>query len=401
MKFSLAVAKAALVGLAAATPLTSPKDAAGLEDRDYGYDACEYEDNRCCKYQDWEYKEKGFKYDSEDDYDYRRTVYVKYPQKIQDALNKAKYGDKIIVSAGTYKEQLTITKHGVQLIGKGATLLPPDTLVDNQCSGIAGPGTQVGICITGYKVKLEPFLAEHQKVASVKNLVNDVLVTGFTISQFPGINIAVVGARNARVAKNTITDGSVYGGLTIGSVNTHFDQNKVTASAFGNIGICMDNKSGVLISGNKVSNQVIGLCVQTNRADVQYNDVTASCFGIFVDPGVDGAKIRHNHIGAAPFFCSPYTTGILLDGAVNTKVLDNVVEGQLADGPGRGIAIVDDPCTFQPLGLACITLGHAATASGNVVLRNTLRDNDLDISLESTGKKNVVACNDIKKPVPT
>ncbi|KAH7120591.1 pectin lyase fold/virulence factor [Dactylonectria macrodidyma] len=403
MKFTLAIANVILASLAAATPLSSPNQAGGLEDR--GSYGCSYDDRRCCKYQDGDYKPNGYEYPSSGDYKYPRTIYVKYPKKIQDAIDKAHPGDKIVVGAGTYAEQLTIKKDGIQLIGKGAILVPPAKPVTNDCSGLSGPGTQTGICVVGYKVQLSTFIVEHVKVKSVKKLVSDVVVSGFHVQKFSGVNIAVVGGKNALISKNRLSGAGSYGGLTLGSVNTHFDANKVDRAEFGAIGICMDNKSGVLISNNKVANHLFGICVQTNHADVQYNRVWDACFGIYVDPGTDGAKIRHNKVGKPSPICEAigFDAGIILDGATNTKVLDNTIIDQRIGGNGTGIAVVDNPCkpTAQnpQLGLACITLGHAAVASGNVILRNTLRNNEYDFFVDSKGK-NVIACNPCKKSIP-
>ena len=48
------------------------------------------------------------------------TVYVRPGQSIQKAINRADPGDRIIVRAGTYAEQLTVNKNGIELVGRGA-----------------------------------------------------------------------------------------------------------------------------------------------------------------------------------------------------------------------------------------------------------------------------------------
>ncbi|KAH7139681.1 pectin lyase fold/virulence factor [Dactylonectria estremocensis] len=401
MKLTLAVANVILASLAAATPLSSPNQAGGLEDRG----SCKYDNSVCCKYQDGDYKPNGYGYPSSGDYKYSRTIYVKYPKKIQDAIDDAHPGDKIIVGKGTYSEQLTIKKDGIQLIGRGAILVPPTKPVTNDCSGLSGPKSQTGICVVGYKVKVSTYITEHVKVQSVKKLVSNVVVTGFHVRNFSGVNIAVVGGKNALISKNRLSDAGAYGGLTIGSVNTHFDANKVDRAKFGAIGICMDNKSGVLISNNKLANHFVGICVQTNHADIQYNKVWSACFGIYVDAGTDGAKIRYNKVGKPSPICAAFgfDAGIIIDGATNTKVLDNTIVDQKIGGRGTGVVIQDNTCAPteampQP-GIACITLGHAAIASGNVILRNTLSNNDYDFFVDSKGK-NVIACNPCKKSIP-
>jgi pectin methylesterase-like acyl-CoA thioesterase len=77
----------------------------------------------------------------------RDTIQVQSGQSIQAAIHAAHTGDKIVVGAGNYAEQLTIKKDGITLIGQGAVLAPPATPLDNACSGLAGPDTQAGICV--------------------------------------------------------------------------------------------------------------------------------------------------------------------------------------------------------------------------------------------------------------
>lgn len=204
------------------------------------------------------------------------------------------------------------------------------------------------------------------------------------------------------MAKNNLIDSAKYGGLTVGSTNTVFSENVVKATVLGFIGICMDNKSKTLITKNKLSNQIIGLCVQTNQAQLQHNTVTSSCYGIIVDPGVRGAKVSHNYIGPSNPLCIEYkvgVTGIVVDGATNTEIRDNTIEGQKG---GAGLSIVDDECKGtkeMPQSITCYARGgRKAISSGTVVIRNTFIKNDFDIFVNTTGTGNVVSCNKCATP---
>jgi parallel beta-helix repeat protein len=242
-----------------------------------------------------------------------------------------------------------------------------------------------------------PFVAEHNKVVSVGRRVKDVSVTGFQVRGFSGENIAVVGAQNARISRNTLIDGEQYGFLTVGSKNTTVTGNSVSSTTVRFIAICMDNVSGARVTANHISGYIYGLCVQTPGADVRDNVVKDSCIGVFVDPFMVGAKIRDNRISASNSQCpsiSPFgAIGIIVDGAVNTVVRHNRIEGQTLGGaPGKfglGIAVVDDPSTTP-----------VAIASGNLITRNTMRNNDLDLFVGTVGTGNLIKRNNCTSSFP-
>jgi nitrous oxidase accessory protein NosD len=319
------------------------------------------------------------------------STIVQPGESIQAAIDAARPGARIVVRAGTYAEQLTIQTDDIDLIGSGAVLVPPTPAVENTCSGLAGDGTQAGICVTGADVGLAQFVVEHRKVLSVGRPVKDVSITGFQVRGFSGEDIAVVGAQDARVAGNKLIDGGRYGFLTAGSTNTRVTANTVTSTTtLRFIGICMDNLAGVRVSNNRISGYNVALCVQTPFAEVRNNDVSASCIGVFVDPFIAGAKIDGNHIGATNPLCATGSAfgafGIILDGAVNTEVHHNRIEGQTLGAPPNdlavGIAVVDDPTTTP-----------VAVASGNVVTGNKLSNNDHDLFVATVGTGNVIARN--------
>ncbi|RKL17288.1 hypothetical protein BFJ68_g4792 [Fusarium oxysporum] len=397
MKFSLTFA--GLVGLAAASPF-SEHDPSGRNGK------CNWKDQHCCAIPD------KYKYSSPSDtknyYGYGRTIYVKSGKKIQDAIKRASPGDRIIVEAGEYPEQLVIDKDGIQLEAHGIVrLTKPKKYKRNACTGLTQDEKknelQAGICITGYKVQTTEYKTEHKRVTSVKRFVKGVSVTGFSVEGFSGINIAIIGAKNTRITKNKLTDAPAYGALTLGSVNTVFRENVVTTTAGGFIGICQDNLSDVHTVKNDVSAHLIGVCVQTNGAFIGYNTLHDNCIGIVVDPGVKDAKIVHNYVGPTPPACGKTSYGIILDSAVGTLVRDNTIEGQRGTGSsGVGILIYDDTCIAtpeQPLSLACITLGgKAPKANHNIVIRNTLKNNDNDILSLGKGAGNVIKCNTCENP---
>lgn len=320
------------------------------------------------------------------------TVHVKSGERIQAALDKASGGDRIIVENGTYAEQLSITKNGITLIGKGATIIPPGTPVTNPCTNLAGDGTQAGICIAGSEIVYvdQPFNGEHKKVQSVGIPVKDAKVSGFTVQGFSGLNIAVLGAKDADVRENTVSAGPQYGMLTVGSKNTDIKHNIVLPGGF--IGICMDDISSVEVAYNDISGYYIGLCVQTAGANIHDNKVHDGCIGAYVDPNIDGAELHDNDFSNSAPLCHPDQgiAGVIVAGAKNTVVSSNNFKGIGFGGVGAGVVVQDDTGPG----------GTGAIATGNDVEKNTFTGNNLDIYAPSTGTGNVFKKNKCTSSFP-
>ncbi|CAO2655758.1 Nn.00g045610.m01.CDS01 [Neocucurbitaria sp. VM-36] len=322
---------------------------------------------------------------------------VKPGQSIQKAINNARPGDKITVEAGTYAEQLTITKSDITLIGKNAVLVPPKTFTKNLCSGLnkdfAGIDTEAGICIHGKNVQLAEFKQEHRKFISAGEYVKNVAVTGFKVKGFSGENIAVVAGKNVQVTKNKLIDGSQYGFLTVGSKNTLAEANTVESStaAVLFIAMCMDDQSDARFKENDISGYIIALCTQTPGGEVKRNKVKNCCIGPFVDPGIQGAKVIGNTITnrnpACPSGEGSPGAGIIVWGASNTIIEKNTIEYINNNQTGVGILISDDPVT-------------GTKASGNVVKKNSLKFNDVDIFNSATTTDNVFANNKCTTSAP-
>lgn len=322
------------------------------------------------------------------------AIYVRNGESIQSAIASAPAGSHIIVTAGTYAEQLTIMTDGITLVGQGAILIPPASPTANECSGLAGPDTEAGICIIGSQVALADFVVEHRKVLSVGKRVMNVAVTGFDVRGFSGPNIVVVGGQGAMIMGNHLLDGAAYGAISVGSLDSTIEGNAVgTSGNLSFIGICMDDNlgGGVKVQKNSIQGYIVGLCVQTDHAMVTSNDVSGCCIGANVDPSIDGAQITGNHFGAVDPRCTqgdqPAAYGVLLTASVNALVQGNIVEGMRVEGgsPGTvsaGIAIFDD-----------IFTGTDAVATDNVVTANVLQNNDNDIVVMTNGTGNVVQGN--------
>ncbi|KAF2224442.1 pectin lyase fold/virulence factor [Elsinoe ampelina] len=314
-------------------------------------------------------------------------VTVKQGQSIQKAINNAKPNTRIVVQKGTYREQLLITKNGITLVGKEATLLPPSTLTNNTCTDLAGPGTNAGICITGKDVVPGPYPgSEHRDVLSISRPTRDITITGFTIANF-ALNIATLGTDTTTLRSNTLLNASSYGILSHFSTSTLVKSNTITTPVLSFIGICTDDNGPSRVASNSVAGYGIGLCVQTNGAVYEDNKVVDACAGAFIDPGIS-ARVVGNDIGPNNPDCLTafgFVTGILIFGANGTTVARNKVRDQRAGGQAAGIGLVD-------------ATQFGVVARDNLVRGNVLTGNDVDIFVGSQGEGNVVRNNRCTTP---
>lgn len=292
-------------------------------------------------------------------------------------------------------------KDDLTILGKGAVLRPPVAFHQNLCSGLAGGGTEAGICMQGTDVKLDDFLVEHRKVRSAPKPIRNVTISGMEVVGFD-LNIAVVGASNTKIKSNILREGEAYGLLSDGSNDTlSYNNTVVSSSSLNSIGICNDNPKGALVSHNYVSGSVFGLCIQTENAEVHDNDCHDNCFGVFVDPHHSGARLLHNRISSprsacpSPGFASPAipfsAVGISVSGASDTLVYENTVVTNACDVGAAGIVVVDDPCTEQAI--SCLTNPIQSLASNNKVARNFLLGNNPDLYIVSTLRSNIAEGN--------
>ena len=114
--------------------------------------------------------------------DHGKAITVKVGESIQAALDKAPPGASVRVQAGSYAENLLITKP-VKLVGKDVVLTLPTTPVFNFCSG---PGFVTGICIFG---DIE-FFPESPPI--VHHYLTGVSISGFRVTGFDGDGIGSV-----------------------------------------------------------------------------------------------------------------------------------------------------------------------------------------------------------------
>lgn len=305
---------------------------------------------------------------------------VRAGQSIQKAVDAAKPGDTIEIRPGTYRESIEITTSGITLRGSGSkTVIKPaasTTRAENAC-GKAGNG----LCVTG--------TASHR--------VDGVTIRSLTLSGFK--KNALWATRTDRLSVRDVTAQSngQWGIAQERSTRGVFVDN--TAKNNGESGIFVANtvdreggatdQHGTLIAGNHLTGNRIGVTVRRVRnLTVDDNRISGNCGGVFVvgDEGTPKAgdmTIRRNVVYDNNKYCPgnsrlPYIqgSGIILTGAEDTRVTQNLVWGHQGASPLSG-------------GIVLFPSFVGATNSDNVVSNNVaLYNKPSDVANRDKGTGN-------------
>jgi nitrous oxidase accessory protein NosD len=274
---------------------------------------------------------------------------------IQSAIDAAAPGDTIVVR-GTHRENLVIGKDGITLRGVDAVLLPPAVPAANACFDPSVEGESVhGICVSG-DIDFE--------TGEIARYVRHVTVTGFTVRGFTGNGITAAAARDATLSGNVV-EGNGDGGLAaIGSTGVRIQANRTAGNRFG------------IYAGSSVGGSIAGNAVHDN------------CVGVFVlaalGPAggfpIAGNAISHNTKAcpAAGDWPALSGIGVALMGASDTKVVSNLITGNVPGGE-----------TSLSGGVAVLAVPGGTPSERNVVAGNLLRGNDPDIFWDGSGTGNV------------
>lgn len=306
-------------------------------------------------------------------------------ESIQEAVDAAEPGDTIVVSPGTYRESVLVTKADLTLRGWGAeTVIKPAAATTPAANSCATSGN--GICVMGTAAKT----------------VDGVTIRGLTLTGFK--KNAVWASDTDRLSvRNVIAEkNGVWGIAQQRSTRAVFKGNVVRDN--GDAGIFIANTvdaeggatdtGGAVIAGNQLTGNRIGVTVRRVRnLTVRGNDISGNCAGVFVvgdesKPAAGAMTLRANMIVANNKSC-PATprlpaiqgSGIVLTGAESTVIRANYVADNVGASPLSGGIVL-----FQSF------VGAQNTA--NVIKNNQLEGNKpADLANRGSGTGNTFVGN--------
>jgi parallel beta-helix repeat protein len=311
------------------------------------------------------------------------TSHVRPGQSIQEAIDDASPGTTINVDAGTYKENLSITKDGIRLFGHESHLVPPKSFSSNLC---VDHGDMPGICVVGKIVG-----------GNVVRTVNNVTVKGFEISKFPNEGIFAFGAKNFSATSNEFVNNGGYGVFSLRSIKVSYIGNRSLGNGDAGMYIGESPHADATVVGNtSTGNRQSGLFFRDSfGGTISDNDFRGNCAGILVldtgaGSGAGNVVIKNNDVRANNMFC-PIDgiggIGIGLASAQDTTVRSNVVRNNLQQSGspfGGGIVVV----TAAP-----------NPPTNNKIKNNTLSGNSPnDIFWDGSGTGNTFTGNSCSNP---
>lgn len=328
------------------------------------------------------------------------THVVRPGQSIQAAVDAARPGDTVLVSGGTYRENVDITTDGITLRGRGARLEPPATSAPGSCSNLFGiPDNPFGICVLG---QIDP------ETFQVTRPVRGVRIEGFTIGEFADTGIFTFGTDGLVVKRNDVAGGDgdfAYSILFLASSHGRILYNRVHGAGGAGIYLGASPDAQAVIAHNvSFDSGSLGIMVRDSVGGVVEHNVTYdNCMGIgFVDGLAAGTSklwtARGNVVRRNNAVCpgEPVVSGVgvLLAGSHEITLDRNViVENRPASGevPYSGGVVLTSGAIF----------GGTELATGNVVTRNVVRGNaPVDLNQNDVGPGNRFSRNSCRSSLP-
>jgi len=311
------------------------------------------------------------------------THVVEAGESIQAAIDAAQPGDTIKVEPGVYTEALVITTDDLTLKGSHGTVLTMPETADNACTEFLD-GLVVGICVFG-GIDFETF--------EVTDPVENPRISGFVVRGFSESGILALATEGLRVTDTKARNNGGYGIFSLASTRPVLAHNKASGNGFAGLYVGSNQDVDAKVYDNVSRNNAIGIFLRdVSDGVVKRNETIGNCAGILLLANAPGPvtewKIRHNLVKRNnKSDCGgeegvPSGNGILLMGASDNKVTENIVLGNRGEGPeGGGIALVIAEPEEEG--------GEAIVPSGNTIRHNlVLRSRPFDLFSDGTGEGN-------------
>jgi parallel beta-helix repeat protein len=264
---------------------------------------------------------------------------------IQDAVDRARPGDTIVVRPGHYRENVRITK-ALTIVGSGmhhggTVLTPPKKARKDACAGTAG------FCITNR--------APSTRSRAAKPLKN-VTLQGFKISGFSGSGVLGMNTRNLVVEWVRAVKNHQYGIASVAGTKTRVAHNVTSGSRQAGIYVGDSRKASAVVDDNMTSGNSYGIALRDSTVvTAKRNTVSGNCIGVLLLNSGRGKvaagelTLHHNTVERNTRACpggkrAPASSGvgIALAGVHDTYVHHNNVRLNEPSGPSiasGGIAL--------------------------------------------------------------
>ncbi|MFI1016243.1 nitrous oxide reductase family maturation protein NosD [Streptomyces sp. NPDC020965] len=317
---------------------------------------------------------------------------VRPGESVQAAVDAAAPGDTVVLSPGTYRESVLITKDGLKLRGAGPdTVLTPPPTGSPAPHGCARDGH--GICVLGTGADL----AERVSIRSLT--LRGFRQHGLWASRTERLSVQRVTAEKNGVwgiAQQRSTRSSLRGNTATGNG----DAGLFVANAVDAEGGATDT-GGTLIADNRLTGNRIGVTVRRVRnLTVRTNEISGNCAGLFIvgdesKPAAGALTVRGNTIRqnnrlcpATPRLPAIQGSGIVLTGSEASVIRDNRILDNVGSAPMSG-------------GIVLVQSFVGAANTDNVIENNEVRGNaTADLVHRGGGTGNRFTRNDCKSSEP-
>jgi hypothetical protein len=259
------------------------------------------------------------------------AVTVRVGTSIQKALDAAPAGAIVTIEPGAYWENLVISKP-VELHGFNVVLLRPTTPTDGPCTF---EGTASAICV---------FDMGDPDATTAPARLAGVAIEGIHIRGASGDGITAINTSGLNVNSSIVLVDSIGASVMHNEIGRNQGPGvvlteTVNAAARIEYNLSYDNAAGILV-------------INATGAEIDWNDLRGNCIGLAVadhslNSAAGGVTATQNLIfennNPACIESDRSGIGVLLSGAVDVALNENVINGNIAAGPigGSGIAIID------------------------------------------------------------